>query len=107
MLINIAGAGIIFVVLGFLLILRGYRRPDVESASIGGMLVGAGLIVLAVQFFYIFQYEDEGGGYRGTLVTEVLLGACLMVGLALIIISLYGWARHVLFWQFFVKAGRT
>ena len=70
-------------------------------------MLGAGILVLAVQFFYIFQLEDEGGGYNGTPISEALLGVFLMVGLALILVSLYGWVTHKLFWQFFVKAGRA
>ncbi|MCU0852510.1 MAG: hypothetical protein MUC90_04545 [Thermoplasmata archaeon] len=107
MLVNIALFGIIFGIVGLGMILGGSRRRDIESTSVGGLLLGAGIMVLAVQFFYIFQFEDEVGGYDGTAVSEALLGIFLMAGLALIAISLYGWATHRLFWQFFVKAGRT
>jgi FtsH-binding integral membrane protein len=107
MLVDIAGVGIIMAIVGIGLILGGSRRRDIESTSVGGLLLGAGTMVLAVQFFYIFQLEDEGGGYDGTAVSEAMLGIFLMTGFALIVISLYGWATHRLFWQFFVNAGRT
>lgn len=107
MLINIAGFGIISAIAGIGLIVGGSRRQDVESTSVGGLLLGVGTMILAVQFFYIFQLEDEGGGYNGTPISEALLGVFLMAGLALILVSLYGWAKHELFWRLLVRAGRA
>ena len=101
MMVNFAGHAIILMIIGIVLLLSGVRKTHFVSASMGGFFLGISTMVFAVQFFYLSQLGERNPGivYHGSATTEVLLGASLVVGLTLIIVSVLGLARHKPFWR--------
>jgi len=65
-------------------------------------MLGLSVILLSIQIFYLSQLGETNPGlvYRGSAVTEFCLGATVIAGIGLIVISFIGWARAKPFWKF-------
>jgi len=101
MLINIMLGAIFLLVAGSLVVLSGARKKHVGSASVGGCIVGISIVMLAIQFFYLSQLGETNPGivYHGSTLTEFLLGAGIVAGLGLVLMSVIAGAKHKFLWQ--------